>query len=116
MIIVPVGVMYTWRIWVKFPCTTPQQAKQKANRVHALHILLIPYGTGITLETLLLSEAMEWDDGFLWDIITHPCRDFNGGLAGMSNFIRLFYVDVINHSSPILGGGLANLWEKVRWF
>ena len=47
--------------------------------------------------------------GFVWDLITHPCPNFNEVRAWMSNQIPLFYMDVISHPCPNPNADLANL-------
>ena len=56
---------------------------------------------------------------FIWDVITHPCHNFNDVLiniieftAWMSNCIPLFYMDVITYPCPNLNAGLVNLFVK----
>ena len=53
----------------------------------------------------------------MWDVITHSCLSFNGGLtltavearAWVINHIQLFYMNVITYSCSNLDVILANL-------
>ena len=57
----------------------------------------------------------------MWDVITHPCLCFSDGYwrwsdGVMSDYIRLFYTDVITFLYPIPHAGLANLLMKaLQW-
>ena len=52
---------------------------------------------------------------FVWDIITLLCLDLNGNLTkptlklGMSNYLTLFYIDMITYPCPNLNVGAGNL-------
>ena len=59
-------------------------------------------GGGITLKiTEMWVRMSNYAHYFLWDAITHPHHD-------SSNYIPLFYVDVITHACPNIDDGLSN--------
>ena len=62
------------------------------------------------LRPRLLTEIMTWISNYIdvkqWDVITHPCPNFNGieVRAWMGNYIPLFYMDIITYSCLNLRG------------